>query len=259
MSTLKTLSVSRVVVLSVVSCLLALGCKAPASPPMASQDMAPSALVPPAPAAKTVARVITLPPAKDVSALFKDGVVEELNPSGPPWPAEAVGVVDFGVQWRDRAGEHLVVASKHVERADAKNAGVLMLKRWIKGTSQEEMGDVSWRLSQEYKAPIDPCPFELTLGTLRGPWTLSDLNDDGVAELTFAWRYGCRADASPNTHEVILLNNTSLYALRGTSKVIGVGGEVGGEGVPAANFADDPRFLAHAELVWAKTVSDNLQ
>ena len=93
-----------------------------------------------------------------------------------------------------------------------------------------------------------------------GDWSVTDLDKNGVAEVTFAWRVGCRSDVSPVGHKVLMVGydqsvEVAKYVLRGDT-AINIGGslEEGGEfRVDSAFKKAPPSYLEHAKMVWSKT------
>lgn len=265
---------SRLLGLTVIVCvsLSALACDKPKPveqpAPVADADTAPTPDSPPAPQEEPKAPTQEADASPEVAApapelkeadggLFKQAPVEEKVFDAKELPIKIEGELEFGVRWQDFFGENLVVAYKSTQSKGEEVSGKLFVKHW---QIEAERGDGSWQLVREYKEFVDPCPFDLTLRAVRGPWTLSDLNSDGKAELTMAWRSGCRSDVSPNTHKVLVIEGDQKYVLRGTSKLEGVEGEGTGTFKADPAFAKAPKgFLAHAQMVWAKTVSDNFQ
>lgn len=227
--------------------------------PTAAPTPTPEAQEAPKPAAQEAdAASDAVPaPAKEAGGLFKQAPVEEKVFDAKELPAKLEGELQFGVRWQDFFGENMVAAYKVTQSKGEEVEAKLFVKHW---QIEAERGDGSWQLVREYKEFVAPCAFDLTLRAQRGPWTLSDINGDGKAEVTMAWRSGCRSDVSPNTHKVLVIEGDTKYVLRGTSKLSGPEGDGTGTFKADPAFAKAPKgFLEHAELVWAKTVSDNFQ
>jgi len=89
-------------------------------------------------------------------------------------------------------------------------------------------------------------------------FSVTDLNHDGIAELTFGYQLGdCRSDVRPTTYKVLLIENGKMYIFRGKTRV-----KMGGNGETAGgDFTPDPveakwpaAFFAHVKDTWAKSV-----
>lgn len=89
-------------------------------------------------------------------------------------------------------------------------------------------------------------------------FTVTDLNRDGIAEITFGYELAnCRSDVRPATYKLLLLDNGTKYILRGETHIKEGGGPTGGGFTPDPVEARWPAaFLAHAKQVWSKTSAD---
>ncbi len=88
-------------------------------------------------------------------------------------------------------------------------------------------------------------------------FSVTDLDHDGIAEITFGYELACRSDVSPATYKLLVIENGAKYILRGTTIVNPGGGPMGGTFTPDPAEAKWPAaFLAHAKDVWAKTSAD---
>ena len=106
---------------------------------------------------------------------------------------------------------------------------------------------------------VTDCPLDLSARFHDAAFEVTDLDKDGIAEVTFGYEVGCHGDVSPNTYKVLTLENGKLYALRGQTLTIGDSGSgtQGGDFKADPSFAKAPAaFLAHAKQVWAKTDAD---
>jgi hypothetical protein len=88
-------------------------------------------------------------------------------------------------------------------------------------------------------------------------FAVTDLDHDGLAEITFGYELACRSDVSPATYKLLVIENGAKYILRGQTRIPAGDGPAGGA------FTADPAeakwpaaFLAHAKDRWAKTSGD---
>ena len=63
------------------------------------------------------------------------------------------------------------------------------------------------------------CRFDLYAGFLPGTTTITDLDHDGTAEVTFLYTTSCRSDVSPATRKLIMHQGATKYAVRGTTRL----------------------------------------
>ena len=157
---------------------------------------------------------------------------------------EAPGKREHTIGWTDRYGTNAVVISREAQRGGA----------LLTATHARREGDGSWTTVRTFKELISDCEFDVSLYAQVGDWSVTDLDDDGLGEATFAWSSGCRSDVSPLTHKVLVVEDGEKYVLRGmTIDQTGAGGTF--EADPA--FKKVPAaFRAHAERVWKATVKE---
>jgi hypothetical protein len=89
-------------------------------------------------------------------------------------------------------------------------------------------------------------------------FTVTDLDHDGIAEITFGYELAnCRSDVRPATYKLLLIANGAKYILRGETHIKEGGGPTGGGFTPDPVEAKWPAaFLAHAKDIWSKTSGD---
>lgn len=95
------------------------------------------------------------------------------------------------------------------------------------------------------------CEFDLTLEFIENSIGVTDLDNNNVGEITFAYKKGCISDVSPLDLKMLMLENGNKYIIRGRT-VINMGTEkVGGDKNIDASFEMAPTsFLSHANSVW---------
>ncbi|MCC6623390.1 MAG: hypothetical protein IT385_19175 [Deltaproteobacteria bacterium] len=145
------------------------------------------------------------------------------------------------IGWRDKNGTNAIL----IKREWPKGAGAQLVAYHL-----NREGDASWTTLRDYKELVSDCnDFRLTLEPYTGPWSVTDLDNDGYGEATFAWTAGCRTDWSPVTHKVLLVESGAKYVLRGTTK--------SADSAADPDFAKaPPTFLDHARSVWASTSTE---
>jgi hypothetical protein len=113
--------------------------------------------------------------------------------------------------------------------------------------------------------PVGDMVAHCTMGMMSAKFhelatAVTDLDHDGVAEVSFGYELACRSDAAPGTYRVIVLEDGVQYTLRGETRV-----EAGGGALrppdrpvemdpPAAKWPAE--FLEHALRVWDRTADD---
>lgn len=144
-------------------------------------------------------------------------------PAGIPFQGKIV----TGARWRDRLGENLLFATQTGSVPSNPECGpdadpcfdakVYAYHYLVRNESVELL----WKLTDFER----DCPFDLYAGFLPDSLTLTDLDGDGIAESTLLYKLSCRSDVSPARLKLILHEGKTKYALRGTTRTYGVGGE----------------------------------
>lgn len=101
---------------------------------------------------------------------------------------------------------------------------------------------------------VKQCEFDLELEVLENSIEVTDLDDDGIAEVSFLYKLGCRSDVSPLDVKLLMYEGSTKYALRGQSyERVGETEYMGGEFKP--DFGDaPPAFVDYAKARWQRLV-----
>lgn len=158
------------------------------------------------------------------------------------------GDFQSGIKFTDKNGTNYLLFSKK----SAVQSAMLFVEDWVvpaKGAPRNllpvrdfvedcEMGGVSARFHDAARS-------------------VTDLDGDGIAEVTFAYELACRSDVSPGTYKLLLLENGTKRILRGETTVDP------GDGIMGGTFTAEPEeskwpaaFLRHAKQLWTSTSAD---
>ncbi|MDF7814529.1 hypothetical protein [Hymenobacter sp. YC55] len=119
-------------------------------------------------------------------------------------------------KWTDANGQNLLFVVRTPERpeplsAEGMEAGrraELYVRQY---TSRNSRYQELWRLQDA----VENCIVDITLATLPGSTTITDLDNDGHTETTILYRLACRGDVSPANLKLIMREGKAKYALRG--------------------------------------------
>jgi len=93
------------------------------------------------------------------------------------------------------------------------------------------------------------CQFDLLIGFHESSLTVTDIDGDNKAEITFSYYKTCTSDLSSKTMKLMMLEDGTKYALRGNTQIEGFEG--GGECNIDKSFKSAPKgFLKHAKKIW---------
>ena len=162
------------------------------------------------------------------------------------------GTIDGGLRWKDNTGENVVVFAKTSEEVEGEDGPAWTTKMTA---TQFRQADGGWRELRKYTELIDRCEFD-TRAEFRTDksWSITDIDQDGVAEATWVWFSTCTSDVSPATKKVMMTIGDQKYPIRGNTRVdIGGGELIGGEyNIDPAFQNLDVEFLDHAKSAWEK-------
>ncbi len=97
----------------------------------------------------------------------------------------------------------------------------------------------------------------LTAAFVPGAFGVTDLDHDGMAEVTYGYQLACRSDVSSATYKLLLVDNGQKFILRGKSRITLDGSASGGELTPEPEAAAWPAgFYEHAVALWQRTDDD---
>ncbi|MEO9531160.1 MAG: hypothetical protein ABJG68_12450 [Crocinitomicaceae bacterium] len=130
-----------------------------------------------------------------------------------------------------------------VEDGDVSDSQYLYAYHYVKNSKGE------FSLLKETTDFVKDCEFDIKVSHELDAISLTDIDENNIAEISFIYRTTCTSDVSPSTQKLIMLENGKKYPLRGTTKVM----EVGGEFEVGEEFNSAPEgFQAHAEKMWSE-------
>jgi len=159
------------------------------------------------------------------------------------------GEFQSGVKFSDKNGTNYLLFAGSANKKD--NSLALYVEDWVvpaKGSPRNLL---------PVRDFVEPCPLAPSAKFHKAALAVTDLDGDGIAEVTFAYELACRSDVSPSTYKLLVLENGTKYILRGQTTVDP------GDGIMGGKFTADPveakwpaAFLAHAKKVWTSTMAD---
>lgn len=176
----------------------------------------------------------------------------------PAIPAEQLEVLGVrtplkSVHFRDRDGEGLLVLSRVDGQAtDAETeqeVDKVMLKATLYGRNTEsDVFTPRWQIEQETSCP----GLDLDVDFYTDVSDASDLNKDGVAELTVASHAFCGGGIDPHDIAIEMREGQAAYTITGQSLITPAGEEpIGGEREDSASLKNAPQVIReHMDAVW---------
>lgn len=169
------------------------------------------------------------------------------------YPGKLVG----GLRWQDRVGDNLLLFSR--KRSTRRRGGGQdpLHAVWLHAHHYALRGD-KLKLLRRVRDQEGRCEFDLSAEFVKASLAVTDLDSDGIGEVSFAYKLGCRSDVSPITLKLLLLEGGKKYILRGTTRVkLSATESLGGGHKIDRSFKRGPKvFLRHARQLWTKIVQE---
>jgi hypothetical protein len=152
-------------------------------------------------------------------------------------------------KWHDVSGENWLVlyeTGAYIEKgqtnASAKLSAVLFQKT--------DSGFVTkWKMI-DY---ISDCELDIVCSFYDDHLTITDLDSNGLAEITMLYALSCKGDVSPNEKKLIMYEGTQKYAIRGEELMLLQKDTLGGSWKADTAFSKAPKaFLSYAVERWEK-------
>ena len=152
-------------------------------------------------------------------------------------------------KWHDVSGENwrvLYETGAYIEKgksnASAKLSAVLYQKT--------DSGFVTkWKMMDH----ISDCELDIVCSFYDEHLTITDLDSNGLAEITMLYALSCKGDVSPNEKKLIMYEGTQKYAIRGEELMLLQKDTIGGSWKADTAFSKAPKvFLSYAVERWEK-------
>ena len=66
---------------------------------------------------------------------------------------------------------------------------------------------------------IDDCPVDIVASFVKNTFKITDLDNNGVAEIWLMYKTVCHGDVSPSEMKIIMYQGNQKFAMRGENKV----------------------------------------
>lgn len=151
-------------------------------------------------------------------------------------------------QFSDKEGEHLIVVAETGQTKSAgKNSDMqdMEMNVYHLRKNGENYTEV-WK-AQDY---VRNCEFDLVLGIRPESMEVTDLDKDGIAEISFVYYLTCTSDVSPYQMKLLMYEGADKYALRGTAKVMDIKSAFTPDAALKAAPADFLKFATEKWAMW---------
>lgn len=186
----------------------------------------------------------------------------EIDVKDIPKSVQFNGKIVASAKWKDKNGINLILITEtkeknkklsEAERDKGMYIGESLASKELYGYQfliNNESSEEVWKIQDFEKN----CDADMTLEFIKKSLSITDLNNNGIAESTFLYRQGCMSDVSPLGYKLMMHEGKEKFAIRGTQKVVYEGVEpYGGETNIDKSFDNAPEgFLEYAKKEWKK-------
>ncbi len=165
------------------------------------------------------------------------------------------------VTFSDRDGQHQVTMTESPVEETAKGDATVRTAKLNVVHEVRANPQAKWSTLWSAKDAVTACEFDVTLHVIDDSIEVTDIDDNGRAEVSFMYRLGCRSDVSPLQLKLLMYQGATKYALRGTTKTKvgeadGKAQFAGGEVTVDGAFKNTPTLLREAMAQWQRNVAE---
>ena len=174
------------------------------------------------------------------------------------------GKIKNAVKWTDKLGVNIVITTetgiyespKFKHENDGGDAELFAYHfKNINGSFKQ-----MWRVYDF----ISDCPVDIVAEYIDNTFQITDLDNNGIAEIWLMYKTVCHGDVSPCDMKIIMYEGGQKYAIRGENKVMdGIddnGNKLysGGEYTIDKSFSNGPTiFVEFAKKMWNSNIIEN--
>lgn len=198
------------------------------------------------------------------AAIYKGKMTKPVNISIDKIPQEIKyeGKIKNAVHWTDKLGENIVIttetgiyqSNKFKHEMDGGDAEIFAY-HFLKSNGGFKQ---TWKVYDF----ISDCPVDIVASFIDKTFDITDLNNNGIAEIWVMYETVCHGDVSPSNMKIIMYEGQQKFAMKGENKIMygtGDNGQkmyAGGEYKIDNAFSNGPTvFLEFAKKLWNKNIT----
>ncbi len=185
--------------------------------------------------------------------------VKNIKANQLPQKIKYKGNIKIALQWTDVSGENFFIATEtgiyknKNNDSEEQNAELFAYHYNVRNDTLKQI----WKLYDFIK----DCPVDIEANFIKNAFKITDLNDDGTAEIWTMYKTACHGDVSPCTMKIIMYQGGQKFAMRGENKVrISEKEYMGGEyKFDAAFLEGDKKFRDFALRLWNDNILQSFE
>lgn len=176
-----------------------------------------------------------------------------INVNKIPTEIKYDGKVVNAVEWIDKNGKNIVVVTEtgiiESKSGDDNKSASLFAAHYIFSKNSYAL---TWKINDFVKE----CPVDIEANFIPNTFQITDLNNDGLAEVWLMYKTACHGDVSPSAMKIIMHQGKQKFAIRGRNKVkISETETEGGEYTEDKAFVEGPKqFRDFAKKLWEQNM-----
>lgn len=172
----------------------------------------------------------------------------------PPTLKGYKGEIIAMAKWEDKLGANVLFVTETKEISDGGNLSKELYAYHYTITDKEN--GLIWKINDFIK----DCPVDVTLSYIPKSLSITDLDNNSIAESTFLYRMACKGDVSPDDMKLMMHEGETKYAIRGQMKLKMNNETYGGEMKVDESFNKAPKeFVEYAKERWGKFQTEKIQ
>ncbi|KQB37811.1 M949_RS01915 family surface polysaccharide biosynthesis protein [Flavobacterium aquidurense] len=191
--------------------------------------------------------------------------VNKIDSTQFPASVKYEGFIKNAVRWKDKSGDNIVITTetgiytskKFKHEAEDSSDAELFAYHYILSNNEAKQ---TWKV-YDY---ISDCPVDIVASFVKNTFKVTDLDNNGIAEVWLMYKTVCHGDVSPSNMKIIMYEGNNKFAMRGENKVQ-VGSDendkksfLGGEYKMDENFKKAPKaFKDYAQKLWNDNIIEN--
>ena len=182
--------------------------------------------------------------------------IDTLSYDDIPRSIDFRGTVVEALKWTDATGENILILTV---------TGQFTWKDYLEGTTEYSLEDKSELYAYLFqKQPADQYysrtwrVYDFTkcygvdwyTGFIPKATTITDLDKDGITEVSLPYVSICRGGIDPGDMKIIMYEGNTKYALRGSTMIICEQADYGGTFTSSQNLKYNKRFTSYLTNLW---------
>lgn len=165
------------------------------------------------------------------------------------------GKIKNAITWKDKLGKNIVLTCETGEFAtkksenEGRDAEIYAYHYILSKNSIKE----NWKIYDFIK----DCPVDIEASFIKNTLNITDLNNDGIAEIWVMYKTACHGDVSPCEMKIIMHQGKNKHAMRGENRVkVSKDEYYGGKYTFDKAFNESsPVFREYAKKMWFKNIN----